>query len=274
MNEAFLRSTILVSYQSSPDRAPSGTGFFVFRAIAGNKGHVLLVTNKHLLPPEGAKKSVNLRLSVKQGEVVSVQSVDMPIVGDDGKYMSSVRVHPHPSCDTAAVNVTEAIIQKGVQGEWVPMDLLVTPDVLRSEDITVGDEVFLLGFPDAIFDPRNASPLLRTGVIATVPTEGYAFNARLQKLYDLPDHIDGFLIDANVFPGSSGSIVILKPQPTTIGLQGQTIVSAAKKRPYVLGIVSGSIPIRDSALGSIQRMGLGIVHSAAAIRQTIELHYR
>jgi hypothetical protein len=129
----------------------------------------------------------------------------------------------------------------------------------------------LLQYPSAIFDARNVSPILRTGVIATVPSEGYAFNDALRKKFNLPDRIDGFLIDANVFPGSSGSVVILKQQSTTIGPKGDTIVSSAKKIPYILGIVSGSIPISDTALGTTQRMGLGIVYSAEAIRAVIEL---
>ena len=161
-------------------------------------------------------------------------------------------------------------MKQSIQGAWLPYDLLSTPQRLKDENITVGDEVFLLGYPNAIFDPRNVSPILRTGVIATVPTEGYAFNDALRKQFGLPDRIDGFLVDANVFPGSSGSVVILKQQATTIGPDGGTVVSAAKKIPYILGIVSGSIPISDSALGTVQRMGLGVVYSAEAIRAVIE----
>jgi len=87
----------------------------------------------------------------------------------------------------------------------------------------------------------------------------------------LPDRIDGFLVDANVFPGSSGSVVILKQQPSTIGPDGGTVVSAAQKIPYVLAIVSASIPITDSALGTTQRMGLGVVYSAEAIKTVVNL---
>lgn len=90
----------------------------------------------------------------------------------------------------------------------------------------------------------------------------------------LPDKIDGFLIDANVFPGSSGSIVILKPQAITIGPGGGSVVSSIKKTPYILGIVSMSIPIDDTALGSVQRMGLGVVFSAAEITNTIESFFQ
>lgn len=66
-------------------------------------------------------------------------------------------------------------------------------------------------------------------------------------------------------------MVILKQQSTTIGLRGETVVSGAKRIPYVLGIVSGSIPIDDLAIGTTQRMGLGVVYSAEAIRAVIEL---
>jgi hypothetical protein len=195
-------------------------------------------------------------------------------MGDDGKYFPIVRFHPNSSFDVAVLNLTDTIVHERIDGAWVPIDLFATDQKINAEGITVGDEIFLLGYPASIFDTRNAFPVLRTGVIATVPTDGYAFNADLRKSFGLPERLDGFLIDANVFPGSSGSLVILKQQSTTIGPHGETVVSGAKKVPYVLGIVSGSIPIVDQALGSVQRMGLGVVYSAKAIRDTIELFYK
>jgi hypothetical protein len=39
--------------------------------------------------------------------------------------------------------------------------------------------------------------------------------------------------------------------------------------PYILGIVSKSIPIED--FGNTQRMGLGVVYGADTIRETINL---
>ena len=274
MNEAFLRSTVLVTFETGPNRMSVGSGFFVFRPIGGDKGHVLLVTNKHVLPAEGSPKSIRIRVTVKSTDKLEVRFVEIPVVGVNGKYLPNVKVHPSSGFDIAVVDVTEPIVKQQIQGTWLPMELFATPERLRNENITVGDEIFLLGYPDAIYDPRNVSPVLRTGVIATAPAEGYAFNDSLRQRYGLPNRIDGFLIDANVFPGSSGSVVILKQQPTTIGPQGQTVVSAAKKIPYILGIVSGSIPITDTALGSVQRMGLGIAFSADAIRAVIDLLYK
>ncbi len=270
LNEEFLRSTVLITFQSGPNTS-SGTGFFLFRPINADRGQVLLVTNKHVLPSAGAEKNIQIRVVTGAADKAAVRLVDVPIVDKNGKYLPTVFLHPNTGFDVAAVNVTETIIKQNVQGSWLPLDLLSTPERLKSEGITVGDEIFLLGYPSAIFDARNVSPILREGVIATVPAEGYAFNDFLRGKFGLPDRIEGFLIDANVFPGSSGSVVILKQKATTIGPGGGTVVSAAKKIPYVLGIVSASIPITDTALGSTQRMGLGVVYSAEAIRTVVNL---
>jgi len=231
LNEAFLRSTALITFGKS-----AGTGFFLFRPVSSDRGHVLLVTNKYVLPPTGTPRNIQIRVTVGTGDKAAVRFVDIPVVGADGQYLANVRLHPTPGFDVVALNLTEAIVKQGIQGAWLPFDLLSTPERLKNENITVGDEIFLLGYPNAIFDARNVSPVLRTGVIATVPSEGYAFNDALKKQFGLPDRIDGFLIDANVFPGSSGSVVILKQQSTTIGPRGETVVSAAKKIPYVLNL--------------------------------------
>jgi len=274
MNQAFLNSTVLVSFNIDDKSSSAGTGFFVSRETQPGKGNIFLVTNKHVLPKEGNEKSVNIRVNTRRGDKFQVQQITIPIVGKDGKYLPTVILHPQQGFDVAVVHITEEVLKYGIEGTWIPYSLFVTKEKLKAENITVGDEIFLLGYPNAIYDPRNVSPILRDGTISTVPTEGYFFNENLRKKYDLPEQIDGFLIDANVFPGSSGSLVILKQQPTTIGPQGETVVSGVKKIPYLLGIISGSIPIHDQALGSTQRMALGIVYSADIIKETIELFYK
>lgn len=273
MDEAFLNSTVFISYKIDLQNESNGSGFLVFREINETQGHIYLVTNRHVIPPESEKKSISIRVSTRKADILKIDTIEVPIVGENGKYLPNVRLHKNSEYDIAVVNITQEVIKNGISAAWIPMSLFATKDKLRAEGITVGDEIYLLGYPDAIYDSRNASPILRLGIIATEPTQGYAFNDKLRKSFKLPTQIDGFLIDANVFPGSSGSLVILKQQATTIGPHGETVVSAAKKIPYVLGIVSGSIPIVDAALRSVQRMGLGIVYSADAVKETIELFY-
>ena len=272
LNKAFLDSTVLISYKVDSEKTSSCTGFFVFREINNNQGHIFLITNKHALPPKGEEKSINIRVNTKVEQENKVNQIDIDIVGKDGKYLPCVGFHPNDNFDIAVINITESVIKHNIKGSWLPYSLFATKDILKKENISIGDEVFFLGYPDSIYDPRNIFPILRIGIISTIPTEGYSFNERLRKLHGLPETIDGFLIDAHVFPGSSGSLVILKPQIATVTSQG-TIFDRTKKNPYLLGIISGSLPIFDTVLESGQRIGIGIVYSADAIKETIEYFY-
>lgn len=277
IKEAFLYSTVLIECPlRGKDGLPSitrGTGFLIFHKLSGDRGHVFLTTNKHMIPPEGKEEAISVRVNIKEGKASpKVKFIEIPVVGEDNKYLPHVKVHRNQDTDVAVINITKFVNQHKIKGTWLPESLFGTKAKLKAENITVGDEIFVLGYPSAIFDPRNVFPILRQGIIATVPVEGYAFNKELQLKYKTPRKIDGFLIDANIFPGSSGSLVILKQQAVTIG-SGGIVVSGAKRTPYILGIVSGSIPIIDFKGKSIQRMGLGIVYSVETIEEVINYFY-
>ena len=266
-NPDFLECAVFISSPTSHG-VRTGTGFLVWRALGGKRGQVFLLTNKHLLPSEGTQQSITIRVAKRDN---NVQQVDIPIVGSDGKYVSTVIRHSIEGVDVSAVNITNEILRYDVPGKWLDYNLFVTPDKLVKEKISAGDEVFILGYPSAIYDPHSVTPITRIGIIASLPSKGFSFNAELKASFGFPDHLNGFLIDANIYPGSSGSLVILKQQPETINSDGDVEFDvASKRRPYLLGIVSASLPIDDTALGSRVRMGLGFVQSADVIRQTIE----
>jgi len=142
--------------------------------------------------------------------------------------------------------------------------MLLPTASMAGQGVGVGSPVYILGYPAAIFDPRNVSPVLRVGVISTDPQEGFNFNQELRRTMHFPEHIDGFLLDANIYPGSSGSLVVSAPDSCNCNAQGQT------HRVFILGIVSGSIPIFDASLNSYSRIGLGMVYSADTIRQVLD----
>jgi hypothetical protein len=112
-----------------------------------------------------------------------VRNIEIPILTSGGKKLPNVKVHPNPDFDVAAINITKPIVELNIQGSWLQLDLFASSENIKRENITVGDEIFLLGYPDSIYDPRNVSPILRTGIVATVPTEGYAFNQDLRNRY-------------------------------------------------------------------------------------------
>ena len=291
LDRMLLNSIVLITYtvtgpptpgadkSASANKTPqvmgvmSGSGFLVFRNIGITKGNVYLVTNRHVLPPEGAPKEIQIRVVVHQADgAAKIDQISIPIVGADGKYLPSVRVHKDPATDVAAVDIGgeafgskfQALVEAVTTGRYLNASMLVSTDRLRGTGVGLGSQVYILGYPAAIFDPRNVSPVLRVGVISTDPQAGFNFNEELRRTMNFPEHMNGFLIDANVYPGSSGSLVIIDPD----GCSPKSNQSG--HTPGILGIVSGSIPIFDASLRSYERIGLGMVYSADTIREVLE----
>jgi hypothetical protein len=266
-----------MAQRSEPPALMGGTGFLLFQGVGYTKGEIYLVTNKHVLPKEGKPKSINIRVAVRDRDGKHrVEEISIPIVGADGKYLNSVRVHPNPDTDVAAVNITPAafgaklqlLVDAVLSHKCLDVSMLMTSERLKQSTIDAGAPVYVVGFPAALFDPRNVSPLVRIGYISTDPREGFSFNENLRRNLNFPEHIDGFLVDANVYPGASGSLVLLASDP--LANSSATAKSTATPQPTILGIVGGSIPIFDESLHSYERIGLGLVYSADAIRQVIQ----
>jgi len=296
LSDAVLNSTVWISYEvaapvaeagkmqvhppmvlpsrAAPPAVYGGTGFLFFHGVGFGKGRIFLVTNQHVLPPEGKQQDIKVRVAVRDRDgTARVEAVSVPVVGSDGKYLDTVRIHPDPDTDVAAINIAlvafgakfQLLIDALMTGKYLDTSMLMTSERIRTSNIGMGSPVYIIGFPDAIFDPRNVSPVLRAGIIATDPREGFNFNPDLRRTVAFPEHVNGFLIDANIYPGSSGSLVVL----------GQDSLHKAWDsknpdwQPAILGIVAGSIPMLDTSLHSYARIGLGIVYSADAIRDVI-----
>ena len=198
----------------------------------------------------------------------STNTLEIPIVGGDGKYLNTV--HLHAKNDVAVVAVTRDIAEGKMKLDFIFTTQLGIKERLKDDLALVGDEIYILGYPAGIFDSRNANPIWRVGIISTSPLLGYAFPEPLQAAWHLPAYVDGFLIDAQVYPGSSGSIVVSKPNATSFDSPSAVTIGGHRSNTYVLGILSDSIPILDANLHLVTRMGLGIVQSADAINETIE----
>lgn len=289
LDKVFLNSTVLISYPVTAPPTPSadspqgahppqilgvknGTGFLLLDSVGIAKGKVYLITNRHVLPPEGAPKEIQLRVVVTQNDgTTNIEEISVPIVGSNGKYLSTVRVHRDAATDVAAVNIGSAafgskfqlLVRAVMTGKYLNTSMLLPNRRMNSESIGVGTQVYILGYPAAIFDPRNVSPVLRVGVISTDPQDGFSFNDELRRNMGFPEHINGFLLDANIYPGSSGSLVVLAPDSCGCSTK-------APGRAYILGIVSGSIPIFDASLHSYSRIGLGMVYSADTIKEVLD----
>ena len=79
----------------------------------------------------------------------------------------------------------------------------VSPDLIQTaearDQLAALEEVVFIGYPSGIRDEKNASPLIRRGITSTPVWNDYEGKPT-------------FLIDAGVFPGSSGSPVFILNQ--------------------------------------------------------------
>ncbi len=127
----------------------------------------------------------------------------------------------------------------------IPTDFFADVDTLSAQSVQIGSDVLFMGYPNFYFDQRNISPILRSGIIATDPQEDFYLNDTLRiannKKYGfaLPKIFPGFLIDGNVFGGSSGSLVFTKPRSSKIEDDGFPVFIISDI-PYILGILSDS----------------------------------
>lgn len=72
----------------------------------------------------------------------------------------------------------------------------VIPTAEQTADLDAVEEVMFVGYPNGIFDAKNLLPIVRRGITATPFQIDYGGEPK-------------FLIDASVFPGSSGSPVFI-----------------------------------------------------------------
>jgi hypothetical protein len=130
------------------------------------------------------------------------------------------------------------------------------------------EDVVFIGYPNGMWDTLNNLPIVRRGTTATpaaVDFEGHPH----------------FLIDASVFPGSSGSPVFLyntgmyaqKDGGTVVGsrLHFLGAVSSVYFREYDGSIESRPVPTAESPVAVVREMlDLGVVIKARAITETID----
>jgi hypothetical protein len=280
-SNAITNSAVLITVggSQSPEEK-HGTGFLLYKGGEGSERkacrsvyateatentvpcRVLLVTNRHVLPREGDNSPVFIKVANFSETGKRVSEIEIQVFDEVGRYLPEVKFHPG-GYDIAAIDVTRDLDRNGLTNFSILGTSILAvrsnpPAGMRALPATLGDLVYILGYPSGIYDPRNAYPILRSGIIATDPHNDFEFNTLLREKYGFPADIKGFLIDAAIFPGSSGSLVLRKP-----------INNEFPYTPYAVGIISDSIPIDDSELKSVQRMGLAVVYSSDAIIETL-----
>jgi hypothetical protein len=263
--EKLFFSAVIIEGQGITGAAWTGTGFVCSFRMSDGRYVELLVTNKHVV--DGA-------VAIKVRYVLADESGDAPT--DDAHTVTiapftatSFVGHPDPNVDVA-VMFWRPIVDAAPAGRKpffvaVHSPLFLDEDLVDQLDAIEG--VTFIGFPSGIYDTQSWLPVARRGQTATPIENDYRGEPT-------------FLIDAAVFPGSSGSPVFLLDRAGYIGRDGQQLVSGW--RVALLGIVAavhqsqvqGSVTLLPAAdlLATVHvPMGLGIVYKARTIIECANL---
>ena len=222
-------------------RASAGTGFFYLANISAGDGvdrsKLLLISNKHVLCNGNGAMTVRLNRKTEDGMPDYGRALRLNYHDFSEIYFA----HPNESVDLASVDVSQfthidAYIRHIGDNLLAPIDY---------EKVALGSDVLFVGYPNDRYDIVNNLPLVRRGSLASMPN--IDFNGRGE-----------LVIDAQVFPGSSGSPVFVS--------------SEGKYR--LLGVISRTMlrdtPNKASGQSTNQILGLGIVIKQRHILELID----
>lgn len=143
-------------------------------------------------------------------------------------------------------------------------DLLPTPE--QSKDMDAVEQVVFVGYPNGIYDTKNLLPIIRRGTTATpfqIDYEGQPV----------------FLIDASVFPGSSGSPVFIAEfgghvvqggllydgRLLFLGIIAEVAVREERGRIDFEPIPTAKVPVVKTS----QMIDLGVVYKSSAVQEAV-----
>ena len=208
--QGMLFNTTQIEARAPQGEAWTGTGFFLHFERAG-KRYLFLVTNQHVIEDSKASYFITIHRRTQAGTGIQIATksggywidpknpirVQLPTQG---------RTYPHPdsNLDLACVECSHlTLIQDAL---LVPMTQSKLLDWQGPEPYPSMPLMFV-GYPDELIDPLHNLPVVRTGTMASMPTLDF-------------DGRPIFLIDAQVWPGSSGSPVFVTTHDQSFALAG------------------------------------------------------
>jgi hypothetical protein len=219
---------------------------------------VWLITNRHVvllkkkLDNGGEEELIPDSFTFCIREVIGGKIEWMPIKLSKNDLLTRMKLHPDKSVDVIAIPIedlqTKLILENKNRKFIIAGDL--SNNNLPSENpqtIEATSDIVVCSYPYDFYDKVNKFPIIKSGIVASA--WGSYFNGR-----------PVFLIDAQLFPGSSGGLVLSKP--VDMVLKNGKIMTAKDKQYVFLGIYSSqySHVVKDEeGCEHKESFGLGIV---------------
>lgn len=260
-----LFNTVRVDTELEDGSEGSGTAFVIEHSHAGGST-TFIVTNRHVV--ENVRRGGLVFTQKHKGQPIIGQRFQLNI--DD--FPHAWFLHPDADIDLAIVPMRpleQAAHDQGVELYYHAIDSRLAPDAAQLRALDALEEILFIGYPSGVWDQTNLMPILRRGTTAT------------PMLLDFEGRKE-FLIDAAVYPGSSGSPVFVYPPDTgrPLSLGGRKflfagVVAAVFFREEANQLVPAPVPANNHGMvmGS-EMIDLGLVIKAQSVIDLLDIYVR
>ena len=234
-------------------------------------GNYWLVTNRHVIytEVEAERKrylvdKLTFRVRAEETKTNKLIWIEVSLTKDE--LLQKAKVLTDKNIDVAVIDVCDKV--EAALDAYEELNVTVNPireATLADKSkfpVEVCDDVMVIGYPRGYYDTTNLYPIVKNGTIASM------WGANFQGKR-------AFVIDAKLFPGSSGSLVITKPRREDLE-ENKYLVFKQNKIYYCLGVYSGEPYIQrivKGADGKLQTKELtfdiGLVWYYSLIPETI-----
>jgi S1-C subfamily serine protease len=242
-----LYTTVPIWAELADGRQSFGTGF-IYSVPAPNQPNSqipLLISNYHVI---ATAKRAMIELVPRSGDApgqAARSRVEIP-----ADFLSK---HVDRANDLVAVPLG-GILTQLEQGGRPVFFRSISPNFVPTresiEELGAIEDVIFIGYPSGLYDQRNSTPLIRRGITATPVWNDFQGES-------------AFLIDAGVFPGSSGSPVFILNEGAFTTKNGLSVGN----RLLFLGVLSQAMLRQETSNGGNVFLGIGKVIKGLCVKE-------
>lgn len=238
-----LYTTVPIYAHNSDKSLSTGTGFLFSVRESETESIPLLITNYHVLK-DAMLGFVELHIGEKgfpTDKTIRVQ-FDKSII--DGNKLGKLDLIAVPLAGTF-----NDFQNRNIEIFFRTVDQNMVPTKEQEDKLSAIENITFIGYPSGLYEKKNKISIIRQGITATPIWNDFKGE-------------EVFLIDAGVFPGSSGSPVFIYNQGTYPVKDGIALGS----RLIFVGVLSKTM-LRDNATGKAY-LNLGeVINSRAMYRE-------